>query len=230
MKTLPSAAKLAVALFLLLGSGGDLLAAPVSCHCFRDRVFNPSMPAEADPYILATTQNSFFAVAFGVPKGDIVRAKMRGIPGDDLWIAYYAGSLLRLPPGDLIVSRRQALSWKNVFESRRVPLDPLDKRFLKLLQEGRDDELASAAAVDVVVRTLGFSPGEVNGLAAGGIGTKRIVTACLLAKWSGRPARALVQGVEEGTATWSGLMSGLGIHPDTLEERIALLMGRQSGR
>ena len=45
------------------------LAIPaITCHCFTDRSFNPAKPALADPYFLATTQNSFFAAIFNVDK------------------------------------------------------------------------------------------------------------------------------------------------------------------
>jgi len=224
-------AAVAVLLSLLFPAAGDLLAAPVSCHCFRDRTFDPASPAKADPYLLATTQNSFFAVAFGIPKRALVQAKMKGVPGDDLWIAYYAGSILRLPPGSLMASKEKIGSWKEVVESRGVPLDPLGGRFLALLEGGgKDTELAAAAAGEVLSRTLRIAPDKMDPLLDQGLSTGKIVIATLLARWSGISAPALLVEVESGRATWGSLLSGLGIHPDALEERIGLLIGASPRR
>ena len=38
----------------------------ITCHCFTERAYDPALPFVADPYFLATTQNSFFAAAFAV--------------------------------------------------------------------------------------------------------------------------------------------------------------------
>jgi hypothetical protein len=220
-----------VLLSLLFPAAATLLAAPVSCHCFRDRTFDPANPAKADPYLLATTQNSFFAVAFGIPKKALVQAKMKGVSGDDLWIAYYVGSILRLPPGSLMASKEKTGSWKEVLENRRVPLDPLGRRFLTLLERRESDAaLAAAATGEVLSRTLRITPDTLDPLLARGLPTGKIVIATLLARWSGVSAPALLEDVESGKATWGSLLSGLGIHPDALEERIGLLIGASRRR
>lgn len=235
MRTTSSVGRLTVAaavlLSLLLLATGRLLAAPVSCHCFRDRTFDPASPAKADPYLLATTQNSFLAVAFGIPKRALVQAKMKGASGDDLWIAYYAGSILRLPPGSLMAAKEKTGSWKEVLESRGMPLDPLGKRFLALLDGGgRDAALADAATGETLSRTLRTAPDRIDPLLARQLPTGKIVIATLLARWSGVSATALLEEVDSGRATWGSLLNGLGIHPDALEERIGLLIGASRRR
>jgi hypothetical protein len=216
--------------FLFLGTS-RLLAAPISCHCFRDRAFDPASPAKADPYLLATTQNSFFAVAFGIPKRALVQAKMKGVSGDGLWVAYYAGSILRLPPGSLMASKEKTGSWKEVLASRGVPLTPLGERFLALLDGGgKDAALAAAAAGEVLSRSLRIAPKDMDPLLARQLPTGEIVIATLVARWSGASAPAILDDVESGRATWGSLLSGLGIHPDGLEERIGLLIGASRRR
>jgi hypothetical protein len=221
----------AVFLSFLFFTTSRLPAAPVSCHCFRDRAFDPASPAKADPYLLATTQNSFFAVAFGIPKRALVQAKMKGVSGDDLWIAYYAGSILRLPPGSLLASKEKAGSWKEVLTNRRVPLDPLGERFLSLLDGGgKDAVLAAAATGEVLSRTLRIAPKDMDPLLARQLPTGEIVIATLLARWSGASAAAVLDDVKSGKATWGSLLNGLAIHPDALEERIGLLVGASRER
>jgi len=216
----------AVLLSGLLFTGGSPFAAPVSCHCFRDRTFDPASPAKTDPYLLATTQNSFFAVVFGIPKRAVVQAKMKGVSGDDLWTAYYAGSTLRLPPGNLMLSKERSGSWKAALENRGVPLAPLGERFLDLLDRGADEgDLAAAAAGEVLVRSLSLPRAELDPLLARRPSTGRIVTASLLSLWSGRTAASILSDVDSGRTTWGSLMNGLGIRPDGLEEKIHLLIG-----
>jgi hypothetical protein len=41
-----------------------LATSAITCHCFRDRSYDPAQPSMGDPYFLATTQNSFFAIVF----------------------------------------------------------------------------------------------------------------------------------------------------------------------
>jgi len=218
----------AVLLSFLLLAASRLLAAPVSCHCFRDRTFDPSSPAKVDPYLLATTQNSFFAVAFGIPKKALVQAKMKGVSGDDLWVAYYAGSILRLPPGSLMASKEKTGSWKEVLASRGVSLDPLGEQFLALLDGGgKDAALAAAATGEVLSRTLRIPLDDMDPLLARQLPTGKIVIATLLERWSGASALTILDDVEAGRATWGSLLSGLSIQPDGLEERIGLLIGNR---
>ena len=61
----------------------------VNCHCFQDRAYDPQRAYAADPYFLATTQNSLLANLFGLSKKDVVRAKMAGANGDSLWVSHY---------------------------------------------------------------------------------------------------------------------------------------------
>ena len=63
-------------------------AAPaITCHCFTDRSYDPSRPTLADPYFLATTQNSFFAALFTADKKMIVMKKQSGSSAEGRLIA-----------------------------------------------------------------------------------------------------------------------------------------------
>ena len=86
-----------VAALLLLPMPARAVPA-ITCHCFTDRSFDPSRPALADPYFLATTQNSLFALAFNVDKKTIVMKKQQGASPDDLWIAYWIASKSGMSP------------------------------------------------------------------------------------------------------------------------------------
>jgi hypothetical protein len=76
-------------IMLLLLPMPALATSAITCHCFTDRFYNAERPAAADPYLLATTQNSFFAVVFNTDKKTIVIKKQQGTSSDDLWIAFW---------------------------------------------------------------------------------------------------------------------------------------------
>src|SRR5512145_1781507 len=68
-------------------------AAPtVTCHCFKNRSFDPADPPAADPYILAATRSSLLSAAFGVAKAGLVRAVMTGTAPEALWIAHWSSA------------------------------------------------------------------------------------------------------------------------------------------
>ncbi len=61
------------------------------CHCFSVRDFDPHEPASADPYYLATGQNSFFSIVFNVEKKKVVLAKQKPrATAEGLWILNWA--------------------------------------------------------------------------------------------------------------------------------------------
>jgi len=76
--TIRSSFRLNLIILLILLPMPALAIPAISCHCFTDRSYQPSRPAAADPYFLATTQNSFFAVVFNVEKKNIVIKKQQG--------------------------------------------------------------------------------------------------------------------------------------------------------
>ena len=72
----------------------------ITCHCFTDRSFDPAKPALADPYFLAMTQNTLFALVFKIDKKTVVIKKQQGVSSDDLWLAYWiAAKSGQLPEG-----------------------------------------------------------------------------------------------------------------------------------
>ena len=77
---------------LLLLPLSSPVATAITCHCFIDRSYDPARPSLADPYLLATAQNSFFAALFNVDKKTIVMKKQAGGSSDDLWVAYWVAS------------------------------------------------------------------------------------------------------------------------------------------
>ena len=90
-----------------LGASGALAAGP-SCHCFRDRDYDSANPGKSDEYLLATAANTLLSAAYGVPKREIVQARMSGTSGEDLWVGAFAAHRLRADEGALLKARAAA--------------------------------------------------------------------------------------------------------------------------
>ncbi len=101
----------------------------ITCHCFTDRSYDPVRPAAADPYFLATTQNSFFAIVFNADRKSIVMKKQQGASSDDLWIAYWVASKSGISPETLLQSKQGKDMWKDVITPLRLATKPLGAGF-----------------------------------------------------------------------------------------------------
>src|SRR5512145_1111442 len=84
----------------------------VTCHCFKDRSFDPSDPPAADPYILAATRSSLLSAAFGVAKAGLVRAVMSGTAPEDLWIAHWSAARTGRAAEWLLDAHAETASWR----------------------------------------------------------------------------------------------------------------------
>ncbi len=196
----------------------------VTCHCFQDRTYDPSNPRKAEPYVLATTQNSFFAAAFGIPRKAVVKSKMSGTSGTDLWVAYYAAGILRLRAGDLMTRRGSAPSWPAVLKGKGMEAGSFDARFAAALDSGASDEhLASLAAGEILTSSLGTERKELEAMMTGGASTAEIVAASVFSRWSGGSPSSLFRDVRGGKTTWGGTLHRLGIEPAGVEDRILTL-------
>ena len=178
------ALRLAAALgfWLLLLPAGALAAGP-SCHCFRDREYDPANPDKSDEYLLATAANTLLSAAYGVPKREIVQARMSGTSGEDLWISTFAAHRRGEAAGVLMTARAAAASWREVFRSRGGQLESLGPRFVAALAGGAGDAaLARLAAAETLAARLGTPWAELEELAGRGATLQETVLAALIGR------------------------------------------------
>lgn len=156
-------APVAVVLFAALtqSAAPGAQAAGASCHCFRDRDYNPANPGTSDEYLLATASNTLLSAASGMPKREIVEARMSGTSREDLWISTYAARRQGADAGVLMTARAAAASWRDVFRSRGGDLESLGPWFVAALAGGAGDEfLSRMAAAETLVARLGTPRAE----------------------------------------------------------------------
>ena len=208
----------------LLASGVALAAAlppalaaePPSCHCFRDRTFDPVSPAAADPYILATTRNSLLSAAFGISKREIVQAEMSGTSPEDLWIAHWAAARAGRDAEVLLGSKRREGGWRPALSD--VERGRLGAAFEEALARGAPDVgLASVAADDVVVTRLGLDAATIAALRRTGASSQEVIVAAVLSRRGRVNPAELYASVKSRKKTWGVLLQEAGIAPAEMD-------------
>ena len=213
-------AALLCAAVTLFAFAGAQAAAP-SCHCFRDRDYDPANPEKSDEYLLATASNTLLATAYGIPKRDIVQARMSGTSGEDLWISSYAAQRQGADAGSLMSARAAAPSWRTVFQSRGGPLEPLGARFVAALADGIGDAaLARLVAAETLATRLGTPWAELEALAGRGATLQETVLAALIGAWSSRTAPEVYADAKTGKSGWSRLLAAQGRVPKQMEDEV----------
>lgn len=190
-----------------------------SCHCFRDRSFDPSRPSAADAYILATARNSLLSAALGVSKRELVMAEMGGASPDDLWVAHWAARRLERDADELLSRRQAGGSWEAALGGAGA--GRLGAAFEKALgARAPDAALGSVAVDDVVMLRLRIPEAAVAALRAAGASSSETVVASLLALRTGRRPEELLALARRGPATWGTLLREAGLAPRDVEAAI----------
>jgi len=220
----------ALFMFCLLVVASTTSAIPaISCHCFRERTFDPSNPSSADGYILATTQNSFFASVFGIEKRGVVQAKMSGTSSEDLWIAYYFSEIKKVSPEKLMSARAESGSWGKAFSE--MGLDSVVPRDASRIgnYDLSDSDLASAVADAVLVERLGVSWAVLGSLRQRGAGTKEAILITVLSLKSKQQADQIYDEFIKEGKSWGIILDERNLSPESVGkevERIVRLLGR----
>jgi hypothetical protein len=189
----------------------------VTCHCFRNRAFDPADPAAADPYILANARSSLLSVAFGVPKATLVRAVMTGTTPEDLWIAHWSAARSGRDAAWLLAAVAETGSWRVVLaaaDGRPAPVRAA------LAGEAPPSALAALAVDDVLAARLRADAAAVIGLRAAGATSEQVVVAVVVAPRLGiGPAQVLAR-YRSGRATWGSLLRDAGLEPEGIEAAV----------
>jgi hypothetical protein len=209
------------------------LAAPaITCHCFTDRSYDPAQPTVADPYFLATTQNSFVAAAFGIEKKTIVIRKQQGVSANDLWMAFWLAARYGAKPESLLQERKAKGSWRQVATPLVIPQKSQGSRVADALKSNAaDDRLAEAVVDELLLRFHFHSEPELAALRKAGAGNQELIMAGLVAAKTRQPAIKLYQEVKGGKSSWGALLQRAKVNPEDIQAEVAALVttARASG-
>jgi len=202
----------------------------ISCHCFTDRSYDAAHPAAADPYFLATTQNSFFSAAFGVDKKTIVINKQRGVSADDLWVAYWLAARSGADPAALMQERKTKGSWRQVAAVSVIPAKSLGTRVAYALKaDAADERLAYSVVDELLLRFHFYGEPELVALRKAGAGNQELVIAGLVAAKIRQPAIQLYRNVRGGSTSWGALLQQAKIDPAEIQSEVMARVIASSG-
>lgn len=194
----------------------------ITCHCFRDRTYDAAHPSAADPYFLATTQNSFFSLVFNVDKRAVVMKKQQGTSADDLWIAYWVASGTGASPENLLDARHKKNSWQEVLAPMRLSGKVLGVRFVKaLITREPDLNLAETAVDDLFHRYRLLSESELAAMRKAGASNQELILADVIAVRMKLPVGQIYFEVKNGSGTWGSLIMSAGIDTKKMQDEIA---------
>ena len=193
----------------------------ITCHCFTDRSYDAAKPAAADAYLLATTQNTFFANAFNVEKKSIVMQKQQGVSGEDLWIAYWIAARSASDPDSLLRERTSGHSWQDILKSMPLPSDTLGMHFSRALAaKGTAVQLAEAVVDELIAKYQLLEPVVANDLRQLGASNQELLIATVVSGKSGHPARQALLDARSGARTWGAQLLAVGIDAKSLQHEI----------
>lgn len=194
----------------------------ITCHCFTDRSYDPARPAMADPYFLATTQNSFFASMFNVDKTAIVMKKQQGVSSDDLWIAYWVALKSGKSPETLLQAKQDKATWKDVIAPLRLTSKSLGTRFLDALNARMSSAHLAVTVVDEqFLRYRLLSDRELSALRQAGASNQELIIATVISARTRQPALKIYREVKNGAQTWGSLLQGAKIDTKNMQQEIS---------
>ena len=206
-------------------------AAPaITCHCFTDRSYDASRPALADPYFLATTQNSFFAALFNVDKKMIVMKKQTGSSADDLWVAYRVASGSRATAEVLLALRGKKGSWKEVVVPLGLPAKSLGEKLTAEVASGASAaSLAQVIVDEALVRHRLIGEQDLAVLRQEWGTNQEVIITALIAARTRRPPIQIYRDVKKRTKSWGAFLGEAKIQPSGIQAEFATLL-RPAGR
>ena len=208
-------------LFFLILPAPVLAASTTVCHCFKDRSFDSASPGKSDEYLLATTQNSFLSAVFNIDKKQVVKTKMSGGSGMDLWIAHFLAQKTGINAQKLISDRRTAGSWKSVVSQNKIELSTLGEEFkTALTADAADERLAAVIADQMLVARFNTKPAEIKKLRDSEATTKEVILSAFLSLKSGRNAFEYYDSVAKGRRTWDTHLNSVGITAKLVDTEI----------
>ena len=133
--------RLFLGIFLLLAA---MIAEPTgakmatSCHCFKQRSYDPEARFIADDYILATSFNSLTANLYNIPKRQIIMLKMKGgIHQNDLLIALKISHDSGIDRQQLLSLRQKDYSWQNILSDSKELSGIRNNELLTMIKSGK---------------------------------------------------------------------------------------------
>lgn len=216
-----------LAFFLLLLSPLPAFSIPaITCHCFTERSYDPARPTIADPYFLATAQNSFLALVFKTEKKGIVLKKQQGASNDDVWIAYHvAAARPGISPDTLLKAKQEKKKWKRVIMPLNLSTKELGAGFTNaLITDSSSPVLAQKVVDEQFLRYQLLDERELAAIRQVGASNQELIISKVIAAKTGKPAKQIYLAVKGGTRSWGNLLKEASIDTRNMQEEISRIL------
>lgn len=202
----------------------------INCHCFQDMSYNPEQPAAADPYFLASVQNSFFAAVFDAEKRSVVKMKRNGTSADDLWIAYWTGKQSGVSSEKLLKQKQAKGEWKAVIEKlNQTSVASNSQLSLALQEKAANTALAQAVVEDVFTHYQLLSQDKLKAMRKAGASNQELIIATLIAKRTSTSAEKVFLDVKSGSKTWGTYVNLAQVNVNELQNEFSRLLKSAEG-
>lgn len=202
------------------------LSQAMPCHCFSARDFDPQEPASADPFYLATSQNSFFSVVFDIAKKKVVFAKQKPrATAEGLWILNWVSMQTDNDIKTLKKLVKDNGSWQSALKLLAGQSDSLPLPFMNLVNSAADNDRLSQFIVDhLLIANAGISAKELKSLRNVQASNEESILAAFLAIKISQSPSEIFQIIASGKTTWGTLMLTSGMKGRDMVEEIKSLI------
>jgi hypothetical protein len=184
------------------------------CHCFRDRVFNPTKRFQADDYLLTTVGNSLTASHFSISKRRIVTMKMQGgTSNNDLLIGLYLGGIADSQVKRLLAAKEES-SWQEaVADDARLNTRQNDA-IVSLLKKGETAEKIAGLIMQAMLqKRFDVSDETLLSLNQAGLSPRETALVLTLAEHVGIPPGKIAAQNRTNGLSWSEIAHNFGLAP-----------------
>lgn len=196
----------------------------INCHCFTDRSFDHQNPEKVVPYLLATTQNSFLAVAFNAQKFKLVKDLMSGVPSDQLWIGHYVAARSGYDNKSVMTMRQAMGSWSAALEEVGLTKERLAPALAMAVEAGDEARLAAAVVDEALLYLLQVDADDLKRLRAAGADNREAILSFFLAKRTEQSAPEIYQSVVGGATNWGTLAFVNNVQIDEMEQEFKSIL------
>ena len=201
----------------------------VTCHCFKNRSYNPADRFAADDYILASGFNSLLSKFFALPKRQIVMIKMnQGVSQDDLLVGLKIAKATGTYIDNILKLRREDNAWSKIIsglpQQEKIKNVPL----LEAIKSGLSvDEAGEMIADEMLAAFYRIPIEEIKKSRISGLNEKEINLLYILAHAGKQKPEVLVSQYRKQGKGWSEIAYNSGLKPAEVGKLILAYPARE---